>query len=672
MSLLAQIQSINTETTGTLQRSNTTILSILISPFLLLDSMVQILTQTINNTVTGAFIEYRLSNTSYGRNVLTNAGRIADTFDAIDQLNNRIDQTNRDLVLNNIKTNLINSRVDSLNNKVTDLNTKIYQNNQSISNLYDSHTDLKSSYLNSVSVYNQGFRDVNNTFNNQNNRIGYLENELTSKLQYLPVIEGYLQEQGKQINEGFVYTGSQIIDFNNRLNTLENNPNNEMTPDDFRVLFAPYYEAIKTDIQTSTNTQINTNTKLNQLTNNKIDNLALLPVPQPLDIDFSQLITHINKTKNDLQTYYETEQKKLLENDYTQAYSLTDLGMKIGLIGIGMTNIATQTTNENLSSMAKSGACQALNGGCSINPKSGSPNASLNNLDDLLDGTNTLLGGVNLQQITEVNTKLGSQIPNGGIGGKLTSLVSNFDNFKDKFFKNTVVDRALKIIDTTLLIHNATMLSRDLVETLGGVIDLSLQALGLNIKSTDENGNEIQLQFTDYLGKSIKDFIVDIVGSDAYRNAVLTWRSFNRIYQTGANLLYNVRDLIDESSDYSERGLEQINKWMNVAKRDGLVAENAYPTQPENVPPKSRARKAISNYENNLEAAETALDNIAQIASVPITISSNLVEINESNNEFKAALNQNSDDIDEELTDSKLNSEAPVTFETIDHSRLGQ
>ena len=366
-----------------------------------------------------------------------------------------------------------------------------------------------------------------------------------------------------------------------------------------------------------------------------------------IDGNVTTINQNITNLKQDVDINRENERKQLDDLNQNINENLKIGGAVIGgmeLIRQITTGTHIQTAPDALRTAAQSGACQALNGGCGTQVRQNELNNALNPINNNLNGVNALLNGADLANTTT----------------RLTNLTNLFNNFKakfDKLYENLGVDRALRALDTALLLHNAMMLSNNLFQTLGDTIDVSLQLL--KVPFLDDQGNEIG--FTQSVTNNIKNTIISIVGNESYLDTVKTWNSLNRIYQSGANLLYSVRSLFDESLDYSEMIGEMLGKFMNTARRDGLVSENSYPTQTERLPPKSKFRKNFDAFDENIEEAEEALDSIAMIVSSTLGIVSEMNELSENSVEFAKVLNDEEKVLDDIYKEDKKDSIVPDT-----------
>ncbi|QKQ76343.1 alanine-zipper protein [Nostoc sp. TCL240-02] len=202
----------------------------------------------------------------------------------------------------------------------------------------------------------------------------------------------------------------------------------------------------------------------------------------------------------------------------------------------------------------------------------------------------------------------------------LTTLVMAFAN-------STLVNTALNVLTFATTVHNAFMLSNNLTQTLGTVID---QILGVIIpKGLDGT----PLSISTVLGKAVHEIIADTIGEANYHTITEDWAKANRIYQAGANVfnqLSNMTALITA-------GLEviggNVGKIGNALKKWGVVGEFAYGFM--NPQPNLKGR-----FFNFLNSANDRLNTIVTMVAIPIGIGAAAVGINDSVSELTKSLNQ--------------------------------
>ncbi|MFN6484631.1 MULTISPECIES: hypothetical protein [unclassified Nostoc] len=103
---------------------------------------------------------------------------------------------------------------------------------------------------------------------------------------------------------------------------------------------------------------------------------------------------------------------------------------------------------------------------------------------------------------------------------------------------NTYVEKALSVLTFAATIHNALMLSNNLAQTLGTIID---QVLGF-ILPKGLDGNPISIN--NVIGKAVHEIIADTVGEANYQHISEDWAKANRIYQASVNVFNQIGNAV--------------------------------------------------------------------------------------------------------------------------------
>jgi hypothetical protein len=292
-------------------------------------------------------------------------------------------------------------------------------------------------------------------------------------------------------------------------------------------------------------------------------------------------------------------------------------------------SIPTLPQIENASA---TGTCRTLQpGGCSRralddlgNGINENTNQASNNLLDKitagLSGANAAASAAIKLVVDEINGKMGPLLP-GGISGFLENFLKRFN----KVAKWLHLDRALNILIWWQTLHNASMLSTNVAQTLGSGINNVLGFLGIK----DAEGDPLDIGAI--VGKAYSDALKTALGETTYNNLNVTWNAANRIYQSVSNLA----SLVQSMQQTVLSALEYIGaaqgKVANALKAAGKVFENAYEwmnTQP--------------NFDNplfaRLEKFQETASIIEQITQVPVDIKSNIDNLKQEKNNMKEAL----------------------------------
>ncbi|MHC5731956.1 MAG: hypothetical protein ACYTXY_49390, partial [Nostoc sp.] len=103
---------------------------------------------------------------------------------------------------------------------------------------------------------------------------------------------------------------------------------------------------------------------------------------------------------------------------------------------------------------------------------------------------------------------------------------------------NTYVEKALALLTFAATVHNGLMLSNNLGQTLGTIID---QCVSL-ILPKGINGQPISISHV--LGNATTDLIKNAIGAKNYAKISEEWAIANRIYQAGSNVFNQVGNAV--------------------------------------------------------------------------------------------------------------------------------
>lgn len=204
--------------------------------------------------------------------------------------------------------------------------------------------------------------------------------------------------------------------------------------------------------------------------------------------------------------------------------------------------------------------------------------------------------------------------------GDVFSKVGDVFNLVGKAFNNSVFDRAMQYIILITVMHNATMLTRSIGDTLGSALDQGLQVFGVQARMQDKDG--VVTGVNAVIGKSFENLIKGIIGTENYTTLNETWAKANRVYQASINLVSNVQSVLDSTTAVAELSCNRVGILMNALRNSGMVREEAYGLQSQNV-------TKFNAFMNKLEALEQGTSNLAAITG-------NIVSTQQSVNEFKS------------------------------------
>jgi hypothetical protein len=266
----------------------------------------------------------------------------------------------------------------------------------------------------------------------------------------------------------------------------------------------------------------------------------------------------------------------------------------------------------------------------------------INNLGDILQSP--LLNEIN-ERTKTINTKMGDQVE-GGLSG---FLINKFQ----KLWQSRVIDRAINLMTLAAAVHNATMLSRNVGETLLSAVSNVMSFIG--IKDADEQVHS----FAEAIGDGIENAIKGIIGAENYTNLTETWQKANRIYQAASNII----SLFNSSLFGIAEGAELIGKYTgkigNALKRSGTVLENSYDWMSEKFEIKTGKIGQFQKVLDGIEQAENVASDLESATSEIREVGDNLQEITAEKEQINGALKDKEDEKKEEQDAAKQESQSP-------------
>jgi hypothetical protein len=223
----------------------------------------------------------------------------------------------------------------------------------------------------------------------------------------------------------------------------------------------------------------------------------------------------------------------------------------------------------------------------------------------------------------------------GAISSVATLLATVWDFLQNKIGKvlnilnNSVVDRTLAVMNLVTNIHNAAMLTRDIGETLGSVVDNVISLTGLRFT----NSEGAQVGFTDVIGANFRAFLIQVLGAERYVELTLNWQKASMILNSAAQVLNTTQSMLDPISSAVEYGMENVSKIGNSLKEDGVVSENAYPAMDEAI--RARRVNRFERLNDTLEGAENIASNLSSVTSSAVSIKEDYKQLREDAKDLK-------------------------------------
>ncbi|AFZ56914.1 hypothetical protein H6G54_12075 [Anabaena cylindrica FACHB-243] len=237
-----------------------------------------------------------------------------------------------------------------------------------------------------------------------------------------------------------------------------------------------------------------------------------------------------------------------------------------------------------------------------------------------VDATTTanLALSANVDATTKANLALSTQIQSG-VAFVSTKLINGF--------KWLQLDRVMNLLTFAVTVHNAGMLSQNILVTLTQAMQNVIDLIGVK----DDANNPVQL--STLINSSISDFVKNVVGKENYDNVIKQWNYYNRIYQASANIFSSLLNMGDSITQGLQVIGGQTGKIGNALRAWGAVSEKAYGW----FNPSPNFSNPLLIKLNNLEETASVVENVSQ---QPLTIKASKEEVEESSKALADSLAQ--------------------------------
>lgn len=285
--------------------------------------------------------------------------------------------------------------------------------------------------------------------------------------------------------------------------------------------------------------------------------------------------------------------------------------------------IANNTTQDALETAAAAGTCRTTQpGGCTSNLVNGAAdniNKNTNNKIDALGVTNALGQAVDIGLLKIIDDKLGAQIPNGGIGGKLS-----------RFVNWAIVDRVTNIITMFAALHNVMMLSSSVKETFLNILDNLLQT-GFNVapnifKKADENE---AIDARQYIGSALDSFFGKLFGVTEWSALKAQWKAYSTIYSSSAQAYHNTREILNDSQELLNSARNYTAELGNALVDEGIISEDNWDYKDPKSKIKSKIFNKLERMGQGLEELSNKLEALEQVTATLLNITNTAKEIKE-------------------------------------------
>ena len=249
---------------------------------------------------------------------------------------------------------------------------------------------------------------------------------------------------------------------------------------------------------------------------------------------------------------------------------------------------------------------------------------------------------LDLALLAVINEKLGPQV-NGGLSGWL-----------GRFSKSLHIDRALNVLNTMLLLHNAAQLSRSLLDSLSYFVESGLNVFGLK----DEDSNPIDI--SGLVGGFISSGIQSLIGAELYQGLSEGWKKTSAIWTATVNIYELTTNSMAGIAEGLEIASQYTGKIGNALKKGGVVIGTAYEWMDENIRVKTGRLGAVQKVVDGIQTAEETVSNLTEITEQVQETQENINQITEEFNTIKTKVTENETEKKTAEDIGKTNSESPA------------
>lgn len=180
-----------------------------------------------------------------------------------------------------------------------------------------------------------------------------------------------------------------------------------------------------------------------------------------------------------------------------------------------------------------------------------------------------------LTKIDDLKDTIGDKVRDIGNNGQ--EIRRNFQQSLESLKRNKKTQEIINLLTLLVALHNAAMLSSDVIVTLLSVIDIGLGLTGLTPK--DDDGNDLTVSTV--IGNSISSLLNQLIGEEIVSSVNEIWLKASKTYQSASNVINAI-----QSHAYTiQSGLETIaannSKANNAFIIDGVLREESLEYQPE-------------------------------------------------------------------------------------------
>jgi hypothetical protein len=161
---------------------------------------------------------------------------------------------------------------------------------------------------------------------------------------------------------------------------------------------------------------------------------------------------------------------------------------------------------------------------------------------------------------------------NNTLSSQILSKLNAMDNFAKAAWQTTRIQKVLDALNLALTLHNAAMLSRNLVGSFGDIISATTN----NILSLIKNEQVQSININETIGNTIENFLKSILGESTYQGVSENFNKYSRIINATANIINSIQSIMAGLAEGLEIMGRYTGKIGNALKKSGAVLENSY------------------------------------------------------------------------------------------------
>lgn len=218
-----------------------------------------------------------------------------------------------------------------------------------------------------------------------------------------------------------------------------------------------------------------------------------------------------------------------------------------------------------------------------------------------------------------------------GDGGIFAYLVK-MQQFAEKAWETTRMQKVLDVLTFIGVMHNVSMLSRNLGQTFLEVVGQGIQAVGIR----DEENKVIDVN--EVVSENVEGLLKNTLGVETYNGINQAWNKANRIISSASAVIQTIRSIGDSTAELMEWVAENTGRIGNGLKRWRVVGEKAYPDMSESAQAHYKGRGRFDKLTGTLTNAEDRLSVYEQATSTVIELEEETSELIQNYGEFRKSV----------------------------------